>query len=349
MIIVLFLIFLLLSFFSLFKIKNRFIEIFILVLISIVLILIAGFRGDGIDRDYANYKEMFLLWDKDAIYLVEPGFVVITAFARVFSSSHILLFLLFAILGISIKTYSIVKLTDYILVSFLIYFSSIYILHDLTQIRAGVASGLMLLSLIPLEARNKKQFFLVIFVAIMFHYTALVLLPFWFLKGDKINKKVWYLVIPISYLLLFFSISPIDFYKLIPIAGIEAKVHAYILLQEANEDDKVNVISTLVLLRILFIIYILRKIEIISIVNKYAILLVKIYIISISILIVMSKTSAIALRFNEFFLAVEVVALPLILYTVEPKNRIYPRILLVVFSAILLFFHYRAKTLLLFE
>lgn len=349
MIIILFLIFVGLSFLSMFKIKDRSFEIFLLNLISFILILVAGFRGEGVDKDYGNYSEIFLLWDKDSTYFVEPGFIVIAAIARFFFATPILLFLIFAILAVNIKIYSITKLTDYIFVSVLIYFSSIYILHDLTQIRAGVASGLMLLSLIPLEARKKYQFFAVVLLAILFHYTALILIPFWFLKSDRINKKVWYLIIPVSYVLLFLSISPLDFYKLIPIAGIEAKVRTYILLQEANEDDKVNIISTLVLLRIMFIIYILRNINVIQAVNKYAIILVKIYVISISILIILSKTTAIALRFNEFFLSVEVVALPLILYTVEPKNRIYPRILLIVFSAMLLFFHYRAKTLLIFE
>lgn len=348
MIIVLFLIFLLLAFLSLFKIENKTTEMFILILLSLILILFAGFRGEGFDRDYGNYKEIFLLWDKNSTYFIEPGFIFIASIARAFSSI-ILLFLLFAILGVSIKVYSITKLSDFVMISFLIYFCSIYILHDLTQIRAGVASALMLLSLIPLQKKNKYQFFLVVLLAILFHFTALILLPFWFLKSDKINKKIWYLLIPISYVLLFLSISPLDFYKLIPIAGIEAKVNTYILLQEANEDDKVNVISTLVILRIIFLVYILKNIDVIQAINKYAIILIKIYTIALSILIIMAKTSTIALRFNEFFLTVEVVTLPLILYTVEPKNRIYPRILLIVFSAILLFFHYRAKTLLLFE
>jgi len=349
MIVILFLIFFGLCFLSLFKIKDKSLEVYLLILISLVLIVIAGFRGSGFDRDYGNYSEIFLMWNKDTTYLVEPGFIAIAAVSRFFSSTPVLLFLIFAILGVSIKTYSITKLSDYIFVSVLIYFCSIYILHDLTQIRAGVASGLMLLSLIPLEARKKYQFFGVVFLAVMFHFTALVLLPFWFLKSDRINKKVWYLVIPLSYLLLYLSMSPLDFYKVIPIAGIEAKVRTYILLQEANEDDKVNVISTLVIFRIMYIIYILRNINVIQAANKYAILLVKIYIMSISILIIMSKTTAIALRFNEFFLTVEVVALPLILYTVGPKHRIYPRVLLIAFSAVLLFFHYRAKTLLIFE
>lgn len=349
MIIILFFVFLCLSFLSLFKIKEKFIEIYIYGFISALLILIAGFRGEGIDRDYVGYSEMFLALDKDSTYFVEPGFVYITYFSQFFSSTPVLMFLIFSVLGISIKTYSISKLTDYVFISLLLYFSSIYILHDLTQIRAGVASGLMLLSLIPLQAKNKSQFFTVVFIAVMFHFTALVLLPFWFLKADKINKKFWFLVIPISYVLLFLSISPIDFYKLIPIAGVEAKVKTYILLQEANEEDKVNVISTLVLFRITAIIYILKNIDVIYALNKYAIILVKIYIISISILIILSKTTAIALRFNEFFLTVEFITLPLILYTFEPRNRIYSRILLIVFSAILLFFHYRAKTLLIFE
>lgn len=349
MIIVLLIVFLLLSFLSMFKIENKYIEIFVLLFCTLFLILIAGFRGEGFDRDYLNYKEMFLFLDKNSTYFVEPGFILIRNFTRIFLPTPVLLFLVFAILGVSIKAYSIIKLSDYVFLSFLIYFSNIFILHDLTQIRAGIASGLMLLSLIPLQAKKNYQFFIVALLAVFFHYTALVLLLIWFLSTEKINKKVWYLIIPISYILLYLSISPLDFYKLIPIDAIQAKVRTYILLQEANEDDKVNVISTLVILRIFIIIYILKNIDIIQSINKYSIILIKIYIISISVLIIMSKTTAIALRFNEFFLTIEIVALPLVLYTVQPRFRIIPRVLLIVFSAILLFFHFRSKTLLIFE
>lgn len=349
MIVILLVVFIILSFLSLFKIRDKFVEIVTLCSISFFLILIAGFRGEGVDWDYVAYKEMFLLLGKNSTYFVEPGFVFITYFLRFFSLPEVFIFLTFAILGIGIKTYSIIKITDYVFLSFLIYFSSTYILHDITQIRAGIASGFMLLSIIPLQNRKKYHFFAVVLLAVLFHFTALILIPLWFLKSDRINKKVWFLIIPVSYFLLFLSISPLDFYKFIPIAGIESKIHAYIMLQEANEDDKVNVFSTLVLFRIFFIIYILKNIDVIQAFNKYAIILLKIYIIGVSVLIILSKTTAIALRFNEFFLVIEILILPLILYTVEPKNRIYPRILLIIFSAILLFFHYRAKTLIIFE
>jgi hypothetical protein len=339
----------LLCFLSLFKIESKVTETSTLALISCVLILVAAFRGEGFDRDYNNYKEIFLLWDESSTYLIEPGFIVIANFARIFFSTPILLFLLFALLGVSIKVYSINKLTDFVFISLLIYFCNIYILQDLTQIRAGVASGLMLISLVPLKSRKKTPFFIVAFLAIMFHYTAFVILPFWFFKVDKINKKIWFTIIPFSYLLLFLAISPLDLYELIPIDSIQAKIRTYILLQEADTENVVNVFSTLVFIRLLFISYILKKIDIIQEENKYAIIVIKIYIISIAVLVVMSKTTAIALRFNEFFSAVEIVALPLILYAIEPGRRIYARILLVVMSAILLFFHYRAATLLIFE
>ncbi|SFA42241.1 EpsG family protein [Pedobacter suwonensis] len=348
MVLLIFTLFLFLSFLALFEIKDKNTEILVFMFCSLLLILFAGFRGEGMDRDYANYKEIFLNLTENSTYYVEPGFIIITKVVNFFSGTAVLLFLLFAILAVTIKSYAISKLSDFLFVSLLIYFSNIYILNELTQIRAGVASGLLLLSIVPLQAKKNYKFFLIAFTAVLFHLTSLVLFLIWFLDTDKINKKVWFIIIPLSYIALFIGLSPIDLYKLIPIESIQAKINTYILLQESG-DEKVNVISTLVLLRLVVIFYLLKYIDKIQVENKYAIVLTKIYIISLAVLIVMSRTAAVALRFNEFFVVVEMFTLPLIIYTFPPKLRLIPRIIIVVFAAVLLFFHFRSKTLLIFE
>jgi len=348
MILLIFTLFLFLSFLALFEIKDKNTEILLLMFCSLLLILFAGFRGGGVDRDYANYKEIFLNLTENSTYYIEPGFIIITKVVNFFSGTHLFLFFLFALLGVTIKSYAICKLSDYVFISLLIYFSNIYILNELTQIRAGVASGLLLLSLIPLQVKKNYQFFFIAFIAVLFHLTALVLFFVWFFDTDKINKKVWFVIIPLSYIVLFIGLSPVDIYKVIPIESIQAKVSTYIQLQESG-DEKVNVISTLVLLRLIVIFYLLKCIDKIQLENKYAIILTKIYIISLVALIVMSRTAAVALRFNEFFVVVEMFTLPLIIYTFPPKLRLIPRIIIVVFAAVLLFFHFRSKTLLIFE
>jgi hypothetical protein len=348
MVLIVFFVFLTLSFCSFFPIRNKNLELLLLLFFALVLIAFAGLRPEGIDRDYLNYKEIFLYLSENSTYLVEYGFVLITKVIHLFSGSYFVLFFVFASFSVIVKTYSIYKLSDYVFISFLIYFSNTYILQEFTQIRAGLASGLVLLSIIPLQAKRHVQFFIIAAIAVLFHFSALVLFFIWFLNPEKINKYFWAAIIPLSYLILFIGLSPINLYKLIPIEAIQAKLDTYILLQEVDSEEKVNVLSTLVLLRTIMTMYLLWNSNKIQEINKYAILLIKIYITSIVVLIVASSTSAIALRLSEFFVVAEIVALPLVIDTINPRYRIFARIIVILFSAVLLFFHFRAKTLLIF-
>ena len=340
--------FIALSFLSIIKIIDKNTEVIIVVCFSVMLIILAGFRGDGIDKDYQNYKEIFQSLGGKTNYFIEPGFVVITKLVRLFSGTYSLLFLIFALLSVVIRVYGISKLSNYLFVSLLIYFCNTFIQQEVTQIRAGIASGLFLLSLLPLQKKNNVQFFAIAILAVLFHYTALVLFLVWFLDTEKVNLKVWVFILPLSYLFLYIGLSPINLYKFIPIEAIQAKVNTYILLQQSGDGKTVNVFSTLVLMRFAFIIYLLVNIEKLQAINKYAVIMTKIYVIAMAVLIIMSKTAAIALRFSEFFMVVEIVALPLIIDAVSPKYRLIPRITLIVFSATLLFFQFRSKTLLIF-
>ncbi|MFN3712003.1 MAG: EpsG family protein, partial [Alishewanella aestuarii] len=131
-----------------------------LFLISILLILIAGFRPVGFDRDSIAY---ILLLDtplnqadlKDK----EPAFWLIVELNRsLFEGNERTFFLIFAILGVSLKIIAISRLSLDPILSLWIYICSYFLLHDMTQIRAGVASGIFLLSIQDMHNKNFKSF-----------------------------------------------------------------------------------------------------------------------------------------------------------------------------------------------
>ena len=101
----------------------------------------------------------------------------------------IYLFLLFAILGVSFKLIAIKQLTELWFLSLILYLSNFFILHEMTQIRAGVASAFLLLCVKPIYDRDLKRFLLFAVLGFLFHYSAIVILPLWFL-GIKARKNV---------------------------------------------------------------------------------------------------------------------------------------------------------------
>ena len=111
--------------------------------------------------------------------------------------------------------------------SVLTYFSYFFLLHEMTQIRVGVASGIILLSVPDIYNRNAKAFAFKNILAILFHYSASVFLLFYFVDGKKINAKVYIGLILAAYLLHFAHVRLIDFLTLLPIEAFVSKIETY--------------------------------------------------------------------------------------------------------------------------
>ena len=114
-------------------------------LIGLVLIFVAGFREIGLDPDSVNYENTFRNYFKNGTdEMIEPSFLLISYILGLFTDNVHMLFLLYAIFGVSLKMFAFRKMSEFYFVPLLCYISFYYVLHDLTQIRAGVVSGIFL-------------------------------------------------------------------------------------------------------------------------------------------------------------------------------------------------------------
>jgi hypothetical protein len=297
-----------------------------------VLIPLAGFRGAQVDRDYMNYVKIF---ENYKTYEVEPTFYFIAKIIKEYLGGNVLiLFLVYAIIGVSLKLYAIRKLTRLWMLSLLVYLSYYFILHDLTQIRAGVAAALLLLAIEPIRNKDFFAFIVIATLAILFHYSAIIILPFWFLGHDKISKIIYYLIIPATYLLYFLKVQLI---LAIPIESIRTKVELYQLLQLHDQDntwDTINVFNLFFVARVLIFYFFLFNIDKIQKENQNAILLVKIYGFSLACFVALATMPIMAFRINELLGVVEIILIPMFLYII-PVKAIAKSIVYVVSSAFL--------------
>ena len=193
-----FIIFFLLCILCLIDLKQQYYVGFFIVLI---LILFAGFR-DNIDNDYETYQMMFNKISNGINVNIEPTFYYITYFINYVQSNISLLILIFSIIGVTLKCIAISKLTEFWVYSILVYFSYFYIIQEMTQIRVGIASAFILLSIQPLKRNNLFKFLGLICIGTLFHYSTLFILPVLFLNKNSISR-VFYYLIPISFIIHF--------------------------------------------------------------------------------------------------------------------------------------------------
>jgi hypothetical protein len=345
MIILLLFLFLTVIAFCFVPIKENSSAFIILAVLGLSCFLLVSFRGGNVDNDYKSYKELF---NRNGVDLhVEPTFLLIKFLViRLFNSQFIFLIIIYALLGVSLKFYGIIKISEFWFFSLLIYVSNIFIIHDMTQIRAGVCASILLISIIPLRNKNPLGFFSLATLACLFHFSGLIVFFLWFLDADKLNRKVWALIIPICYIAFLSHLNFSMLSRLIPIPSVQAKLNVYFMLQNSGSAVKVNVFSLFIMIRLVLVYLFMYKIDFLYSKNPYAILVLKIYLLSIGITIIAADLSALAFRLSDLLSITEIVVIPFLIYMFKPK--IVGELLVVLFAVMLIFFHFRAHTLLIF-
>ena len=301
---------------------------YILFLGGIILILFAGLRGPGVDKDYLDYLKYykklptieFLLTNASSFFLViktEPTYILICSFIKTyfFNGFPVVIFF-YAILGVILKLKAITKLTDLVLLSMLIYFSRLFILQDMIQIRAGVAAGFVLLSIPSIQEKNIRSFIIYFLLAVSFHYSALIIAPFFFLNPKKIDKLIYTLVIILPIILCIFKFDPVSIAAKFDFGIITEKINIYIARQkELRESVTLFGIGRIVqiTLGIVFIFYSEKT------GNKYAILLTKINCLGIACFYLFPNIPPIALRLSELLCCAQIILLPLLVYIIKPR------------------------------
>jgi hypothetical protein len=310
-----FLVFSLISFFCYTNIKQK--EVIFWFLVAL-LICVAGFSGN-VSRDHAYY----LLGYKNVLngkYVGEYSFKLIVLLVNKLFHNSLYLFLIYAILGVTLKAIAIKRLTKFWFFSLLIYFSFYFFLHEMTQLRAGVASAIILLSIPAIYNRKIWQFLLIAFLAFFFHFSALALFPLYFLSRNKI--QIWfYLLIPIGYLLYFTNANLVSLVHIINIDIVNLK---FALYKQNFGTQRINIFNLLMIARYIFCALLLWKWKLLQEKNNYSVLLIKIYIISCFIFIALADIPIIAFRVSELLAIVEIVLIPLLiqLFTIRLHGKI---------------------------
>lgn len=322
------------GFFPIFTInKIRLTSEFYFFFFGVILFLIAGFRGENVDRDYSIYVRQFNIYKDTWFGNYELSFKVISVIVKdIFNSNFTILIIIYAILGVSTKMLAIKQLSEFWGLSILIYLSYLFTLHEMTQIRAGVSAGFMMLSIKPLFEKRNIRFFFIVGLAIIFHYSAIIALFFWFLNTRRINKYLYLSLIPISYVIHYLTIINSDFIlKFLSYGPILKKFLAY----QYMNNSYINVFNSWQLLKIGLAVIFLFNIDSIFKKNKYGILLVKLFVFSICTYVLLAFNPAYASRLSDLFAISDIILIPCFLYFVKPE--VYAKLIVIFIGFTFLF------------
>lgn len=286
--------------------------------VGCVLVAFAGLRPIGSDYDSLAYVGLYENASLDNAYM-EPSFRVLATGLKALGADSIrALLLVYALMGVSCKLIAIKNLTSLWFASLFFYFCFYFLVHEFTQIRGGVSAGIFLLSLPSLWNRDLKKYLLYCFVAFLFHYSALLMLPVWFLP--LIMNKRWFLLglIPAAYVIYILNIKIL---LLIPIEPIRIKLDTYQALQEAGNTmfAGVNVFKPFIVAKVALYYVFYKYRHFLTQQNKYFPLFLALFGLSIATYILFFFLPALATRGSEFIGVVEIVLVPFVIYLCKPK------------------------------
>lgn len=291
--------------------------------IGIALILTAALRPVGFDRDSENYEEFFFNNDDTFIMMsVEYSYILLSRFFLLFTDDVHAVFFVYALIGISTKLFAIQKLSPMVFLPMVIYIGNIFFVQDMTQIRAGAASGFVLLAVYYICEKRKGLACLFMLCALFFHYSSLALFPLLLLNNKEMSMKfriALMALIPVCYLIYF---AHINIFTALPIPYISEKIELYQELTERGIDDhdQINVFNLVFLTKIIIFAYLMYFYDTIIQYNKYITTLLQFEALSIFSFIAFATLPVMAFRLSDMFGIVDIILFPNIYYTIKQST-----------------------------
>lgn len=301
---------LIVSFFTLFKIRRNLYDLYFLFVIF--LICFTGLRGENVGFDYESYLRIFRTEDWES-ELIEPGFKLIVDLFRKVGSFNLFL-LAVAFLSISIKSWYIYKYSYYPYVSLLVYFSIAFLLNDMGQIRYGLAVSFVLLYFHQLICCNNKKALLFLLLAILFHYSAIIVLPSYFFVNHVFTGR--FVVALISCFSIFYIVNInvvlVWLGAFLPIPHIQGKILYYTTYTDTYGKSLGVNFSLILRCVVLYVLYQYKTYKKLN-VSMWNILF-NMYLYGILIYILFNSNAEFATRGSGYFKILDIIILPLFIY-----------------------------------
>jgi hypothetical protein len=182
---------------------------------------IATFR-EGIGYDYQSYIDIFEQARAGGQSLgaifgnlinggIEPGFYLLNRFLSLFVTSSVVMYGVYSFLMLAPVAYFIFRYCKDVWLSTWIYVTVTFFYTIMNFVRQGMAVSIILLGYKFLREKKTIPFLLLVLLAAMFHKTALIMIPVYFLCHLKLNWKLGLFYAGITLVLYMTSGFIIDF------------------------------------------------------------------------------------------------------------------------------------------
>jgi hypothetical protein len=295
-----------------------------LMAICLVLAFLAGTR-DISWNDTEIYVESFLNFTPAFSELTqysrpfgyaEMGFYYIGVVVKSFTSNIIIYFFVVASLSLFFLYKALEKYCLYPILGVCVYISRFYLTRNLMQIRAGLSYAIILMAVQYITKRDWKRYFAWVFVAYLFHHSALIAVPIYFLCMIDIKKKHIVMGLGMAFVIAAFYSNVVR--SMVADNASDLSVDTYVTEEYQREWGLAN--PMIYFQTFLLLVYTFTENRM-RLTTSHYLTIRNAYFYSTLILITLSCYTALSGRVSSQFATLEMVIIPSIAYSFAKKDR----------------------------
>jgi len=297
------------------------------------LLMLIIFKDGSILPDYHMYKYNYQVASNGGfLKIMEPSYFLISLLFSPLGELGFY-FVLASYGAISIILYfKLVRKTSYPEYSTLLLFSNFFIIFLLIQIRGGIALCLIYLAI--LNRGKTMSFFKYISLAIFFHYSSIIFIPFIFIDRFKLSRKniILLLLAALSLRLVFFQVLT-SLVSLLPVSYLQKKLITYSLTARA-ENFEIDLFGAFIISKLLLLLLFVYNIHFFK-KHKELNVFLKLYVLGVFIYISFSAFPEIAVRISNVLFFSELFLIPYFIRFFKQQSFI--KFLIIIFAFFMLY------------
>lgn len=296
----------------------------LLILTCVVMAILAGVRDNTWNdtkvyimgfQDYTPSFANLTSFDVPFGY-AEKGFFYLGVLVKSFTSSTTVYFLFVSFLSLFFLYKAFDKYCYYPFLGICAYVSRFYLTRNFMQIRAGLSYAIILMAVQYITKKDWKRYFAWVFVAYLFHHSALIAVPLYFLC--MIDIKKWHIVagIGVAFVIAAFYSNVVR--SLVADSASDLNVDTYVEEEYQREWGLSN--PMIYFQTFLLLVYTFTE-DRMRLTTSHYITIRNAYFYSTLILITLSCYTALSGRVSSMFATLEMVIIPSIALAFFKKDR----------------------------
>lgn len=246
----------------------------------------------------------------------EMGFYYIGVVVKTFTSNTMIYLLLIALLSFFFLYKAFDKYCLYPILGVCAYIARFYIARNFIQIRAGLSYAIILMAVQYITKRDWKRYFAWVFVAYLFHHSALIAVPVYFLCMIDIKKTHIIMGLVIAFIIAAFYSNVVR--SLVADSASDLSVETYVTEEYQREWGLSN--PMIYFQTFLLLVYTFTE-DRMRLTTSHYLTIRNAYFYSTFILISLSCYTALSGRVSSQFATLEMVIIPSIAYSFMKKDR----------------------------